>query len=224
MLNKLSLRLKLWARSRYILAGRSILRRLGLKYVKMLEYERRLDVPIPEVVTKVPVEIKPFSAEDVSNEAFRGISLTSGEDPISHDKTLSRIANGGDVCLVATVNGEVAGYAWILLKGTNYEPALEREERFAEDEGLVYQLHVFPMFRGLGIASKLNEKGLQLLKTKGYQKAWSYVEADNIPSIKSFERVGFCPAKIITCLRIFMFRKISEQAINRTYSKVRTTC
>lgn len=191
IVDSLSLKLKLWARSRYILAGRYIVGRIGLKYVKMLEYVRPLDIPIPIIQTKVPVEIKPFSAEDVNNPAFRGMRLTGGENPFSHDKTLSRIESGSDICFVATVKSELAGYIWFLLKGTNYEPDLEIEERFAEGESLAYQGFVFPKFRGLSIGTKIHEEALRYLRSKAYKRVYAFIHEDNIPSRRMFEQVGF---------------------------------
>jgi ribosomal protein S18 acetylase RimI-like enzyme len=190
------------------------MRRIGLKYVKMLEYERPLDTPIPMVETKVPVEIKPLSAKDVNNSAFQGIRLTPGENALSHDKTLSRIASGNDMCFVAMVKNELAGYVWFLLKGTNYEPDLEMEETFAEGESLAYQGFVFPKFRGLGIGPKIVEQGLRSLESKGYMRIDLFTEGNNIPAMKTAEKLGFYPVKVITCLRVFMFNRTTEQTIN----------
>ncbi|HUM44401.1 MAG TPA: GNAT family N-acetyltransferase [Fervidobacterium sp.] len=204
MLDKLNRKRKLWGRSRYILTGRSTMRRIGLKYVKMIEFERLLNFQIPEVMTKLPVKVELFSTENANSKVFSGVSLTAGEDPLSHDKTLKRVATGGELCLVAFVENRVTGYVWVLLDGTNYEPDLEMEEKFEQYEGLIYQLHVFPMFRNLGVATKLNKEGLQQLKDK----------ADNIPSIRSFKKVGFYPTRSLSCLRVFMFKSTKEHIID----------
>ncbi len=214
-LNSFTQKFKLFGRSRYILFMRHTLGRLGLRYVKMLVYGRSLDSPIPEIETTMPVMIKAFSAEDATSSVFSGIRLTSGDDPVTHDKTLSRIASGNEVCLVATVNGVAAGYGWILLHGTNYEPAIERDERFENGEPLVYQGLVFPKFRGLKIHKKLVEERLQFLRRKGCKYCWVYVQSDNVPSIQSLERLGFELVKTITFLRIFMFKRLAERILER---------
>lgn len=213
--NNLTRQLKSFSRYRYILVVRYILCRLGLKYVRMLVYGRSLDSPIPEIETRVPVHVKIFSAGDASSGVFRGVKLTSGDDPVTHDKTLSRIASGNDVCLVATVNGVAAGYAWILLHGTNYEPAIEREERFANGQSLIYQRLVFQEFRKLNIGDKLNEERLRFLREHGYKYCWIYVQSDNVPAIRSNEKVGFHLVKTITILRIFGFKRLRERAVKR---------
>jgi len=210
LIDKLHLKLTLWRRSRFILAGRRIMRRIGFKYVRMIEFVRPLDAPIPIIETKLKVEVRPFLTEDSENKIYDRICFTPGDNLPLHDKTLRRVASGNEECLVAIVNGEVAGYIWLLFIGTNYEPAIEIEETFAEGEGLVYQLNVFANYRKKYIAKKLINNGLSYFKSKGYRKCYSYVESDNMPSIKSFEGMGFHPSRVITCLRIFKFKRKKE--------------
>lgn len=207
---KLYLNRTLLSRSRFFLASRYIMRRIGFKYVKMIEFVRPLDAPIPIIETKIRVEIKPFLAEDANNKSYDRICFTQGDNSPSHDKTLSRVASGKETCLVAIVNGEVAGYVWLLFKGTNYELAIEIVENFAECDGLVYQLNVFAEFKKKYIASKLIGEGLCYFKSKGYRRCYSYVESDNLPSIKSFEKNKFSQVRVITCLRILKFKRVSE--------------
>lgn len=215
MLDKMKLRLMLWSRSRYILAARRIMGKLGLKYVRMLVYERPLDVEISQVEARVLVEIKLVSTDDMSDGKYRGVRLAAGDDPMWHNVALQRL-NNGEVCLVAMVEGGIAGYAWIYFKDTKYEPAIEREESFAKDEALIYDVAVPPNFRRNKISEKLIERGLSLGKLKGYIKAYAYVEADNVFSMKSFEAVGFYATKIITCFKVFKFKRIREHPVNRS--------
>lgn len=215
MLDKMKLRLKLWSRSRYILAARRITERLGLKYVRMLVYERSLDAEIPQVEARVPVEIKLVSTEDIKSGQYRGVRLAAGDDPMSHNVALQRL-NNGEVCLVAVAEDRIAGYSWIYFKDTKYEPAIEREESFAEDEALLYDSFVIPQFRGNRIAKKLDRERSDFVKLKNYRKARAYVEADNVVERRSIEAVGFYVTKIITCLRVFKFKRIRENPVNRS--------
>ena len=213
MLDNLSLKLKLLSRSRYILAARYVMQRIGLKYVKELVYERPLGTEIPAVKTSIPVEVRTVSTEDIQKSGlYQGIRMASGDDPMQHNEALGRICNG-NVCFVAMVENKVAGFAWLYFQKRKYEPAIEREETFRDDEALIYDTFVLSEFRRKGVGSKLNEESLRYLKSKGYKKVLVYVQADNIPSIKSFETVGFYPTKIITCLRIFKFKRITEHPV-----------
>jgi ribosomal protein S18 acetylase RimI-like enzyme len=180
----------------------------------MLVYERPLDMEIATVKTKVPVEIRTVSIEDVKSGLYEGVKLASGDESYEHNEALGRICNG-NVCFVAMVENEVAGFAWLYFRKRKYEPAIEREETFKDGEALIYDRAVFPEFRRKGIGNKLNEERLRYLKAKGYKRVLVYVEADNIPSIKSFESVVFYLTKIIIYLRIFKFKRIKEYCVNK---------
>lgn len=214
MVDRLILRLKLWSRSRYVMAARYVMSSIGLKYVRMLIYERSLDTEIPKVETKVPVEVRLVSAEDVKSGRYEGVSLASGDDPSRHDEMLRRLSNG-EICHTAIVGDEVAGFAWLYMQKTKYEADIEREESFDEDEVLFYDALVFPKFQGNRIGKKLTEQRSLFLKFKNYRKARAYVAADNVVERKSIEAVGFDPTRIITCFRVFWFKRIKERPINR---------
>jgi GNAT superfamily N-acetyltransferase len=191
------------------------MQRIGLKYIKELVYERPFDTEIATVKTKVPVEVRTVSIEDIKSGLYQGIRLASGDDePYQHDEALGRLCNG-NACFVAMVENKVAGFAWLYFQRRKYEPAIERVETFRDDEALIYATFVFPEFRRKGVGSKLNEESLRYLKSRGYKKSLVYIQADNIPSLKSFETVGFYPIKIITCLRIFKFQRIKEYSVNK---------
>lgn len=215
MLNNLSIRLKLLSHSRYILAVMYVMQRIGLKYVKELVYERPLDIEIAAVKTKVPVDVRTVSMIDIKNGLYKGIRLASGDDePYLHDEALGRLCNG-NMCFVAMVENKVAGLAWLYLQSKKYEPAIEREETFRDDEALIYATFVFPEFRRRGISSKLNEETLRYLKSRGYKKCLVYIQSNNIPSIKSFEAVGFDLTRVIILCRIFKFKRMKEYPVNK---------
>lgn len=214
MFNNLSIRLRLLFRSRYILAIMYVMQRIGLKYIRELVYERSLDAEIAAVTTKVPVKVRRVSIEDIKNGLFVGIGLASGDEPVQHNEALGRICNGG-VCFVAMIENKVAGFAWLYFQKRKYEPAVEREETFRDDEVLIYDTFVFSEFRRKGVGSKLIEGCLQYLKSKCYKRSLVYINANNVPSINSFINVGFYLTKVIICLRVFKFKRIKEYHINK---------
>lgn len=219
MIGKLKLLPKSWARSRYILAGRTMMLRIGLKYIKMMVYSRPLDTDIPVVETKVPVEVRVLvSAKDVNDRCYQGVLLASGDDPVQHNETLRRL-DQGDICVVGIVGDKVAGFVWQYSQRRKYEPAIEREEIFDEDEVLLYDALVFPEFRGKRVNTKLLETLLFFVKFKNYLKARTYVQAHNVAQRKTFERLGLYPVKVITCLRVFKFKSIKEHLVSRRAPK-----
>lgn len=206
MLKNLVIRLKLLSRSPYILAALYIMEKLGFKYVNELVYERPLNTEIGALNTKIPVEVRALSMEDVKNDLFECIRLASGDDPVQHNEALGRICNGGK-CYVAVTDGKVAGFAWLNFLKRKYEPAIERVETFRDDEALIYDTFVLFEFRGKGVGSKLNEVCLQCLRSYGYKRSLVYINSNNIPSINSFENVGFRMTKAIKYFKILNFRK-----------------
>ena len=214
MFEKLKLRVKLQACSRYVLVARKTMEGLiRLKYVKMLFIERLLDAEIPRIETSVPVKIRVVSAEDVKTGYYPGVRLTSGDDPSHHGEALRRLGEG-DVCLVAMIGDKVAGFAWLYMQERKYEQAIETEITLADKESLLYDRLVFSEFRKKGIGEKLNEERLRFLKSKGFKKALGYVLTNNIYSIKSLEAVGFYPTKIITCFKVFKFKRRREYPVS----------
>lgn len=214
MLNELKLRLKLWARSRYILTAKSMIERVGFKYIKMLVYEQPLDKEIPKVETRVPVEIKLISASDVINGRYQGIPLAAGDDPLQHNRTLSRLSNG-DIGFAAMVGDRVAGFAWLYMQKTKYEQIIEREITFGDDESMIYDGQVLPEFRRNNIVQKISEEMRHFLKSRDFKNLCIYVEADNIPTIKACDRQGYYLIKVITYLKAFGLKRIREYPVNR---------
>lgn len=210
----LDIKLKLLSRTRYILVARYILSRVGLKYEKGIVYERPLDIEIPEVKIKTPIDVNLVSIDEINSGKYSGIKLASGDDSATHRKALERLGSG-DVCFIAKVDDIVLGFAWLYFGRSKYEEAYEMELTFSDDEALMYDREVFKEFRRSGVGNKLNEERLRYLKYKNYKKALVLIKFDNIPSIKSFERFGFEPIKYIILKRIFFISRAGERIIMR---------
>jgi GNAT superfamily N-acetyltransferase len=194
------LRLKLWARSYFIMALRWRLREIGIKNVKAIIYKRDLG-------GEIPVEIKLVSASDVINGRYSLGSIATGDDPVHHGVVLSRF-NDGQACLAAMVADKVVGYCWMYPE-KRYLELIEREEHFA-DGGQIGDGLVLPKYRGQGIYERLVEETLHFMKLKGFSKAYVYPEADNIRVTQALEALGFSPVKSIACLRVFRFMRVRE--------------
>lgn len=209
MLGNIDLKLKLWARSRYVLAAREMMRGIGLKYVKLLVYERTLDKEIIPVSTKVPVEVKLLTATDVRGGHYTGVRLASGDDLTSHDETLRRL-DSGDVCFVSVLGNKVAAVSWIYLHESKYESIVDREMRIADDGCLVYDAYTWPELRHNGLIEKTTEQILMFVKSIGLSKVCAYMESDNVGSIKTAEAFGCSCSGDVTYLRIFGFKRVKE--------------
>lgn len=88
-------------------------------------------------------------------------------------------------------------------EGKNHDPdgwiAAFAQDKFAgfaiaieqHNNGLVAEIGVAPHFRKRGIGTWLSIKALQRLKDRGFKQAFLGVDAQNIPAIKLYEKLGF---------------------------------
>ncbi|BBF99313.1 MULTISPECIES: mycothiol synthase [Pseudonocardia] len=88
-----------------------------------------------------------------------------------------------DGFLIATdPSGTLLGYHW-----TKVHPATGDEPAMGE----VYVLGVDPAAHGRGLGRVLTLAGLQYLRDRGLGTVLLYVEADNTPAVRVYERLGF---------------------------------
>lgn len=200
---------KLATRSKYILSIRYLIRRLGVKYVREVIYERLLSDEISNYETLIPLDI--IIVEKASFFQPNGIPIAS-EDNKSNKESISRLKKG-DVCIIGLSNKKIVGYTWICFQKMKYEPVIEYTSFFHDNEALIYDTFVFPEFRKKKIALKLIESGLRYMYLKGYKKSFVHIQWDNVPSVKSFEALGFHPIKLVIYLRVFTFKKIKQSYI-----------
>ena len=60
-----------------------------------------------------------------------------------------------------------------------------------ENMGEIYAIAVDPDFHGQGIGAPLTISGLHYLANKGISLGMLYVESDNLPAIRIYEKIGF---------------------------------
>ena len=59
------------------------------------------------------------------------------------------------------------------------------------EEGTIYYIGVLPEYRGLGFASDFLSKGTHTLQTVGIWRVCCDTDANNVPMISAFQRVGY---------------------------------
>ncbi|MBB5117930.1 mycothiol acetyltransferase [Streptomyces eurocidicus] len=79
---------------------------------------------------------------------------------------------------LAEKDGEIVGFHWTKVHA-------------AEGLGEVYVLGVRPGFQGGGLGKSLTTLGLRHLAAQGLPTAMLYVDADNLPAVAVYERLGF---------------------------------
>jgi mycothiol synthase len=81
-------------------------------------------------------------------------------------------------------DGRLAGFCWTKLHPA--DPALGDPPM-----GEIYAVAVDPDFHGQGIGGPLTLAGLQWLADQGMRVGMLYVESDNHPAVRTYERIGF---------------------------------
>ena len=89
-------------------------------------------------------------------------------------------------------DGELLGFCWTTVHD-DAEPVL----------GEIYVIAVDPSAHGQGLGGPMTRAGLDHLSSKGFTVGMLYVESDNLPANRTYERIGF-------------FRHHTDRAYRRT--------
>ncbi len=164
---------------------------------KILEYP--LSDPLPEIAPKIDLVIRPFEFNDL--EKVKNLNRPS------EAKQCERHLNNGHRGLVATYQGEVAGYAW---GGPEMKPKLEKiPVQLSPGDVLCTDVFTVPSFRRKGIQTALSLARFQLFKELGFQNAVCYIEARNTPSLVVWQKkLGAKITGKIDFLRILSWYRI----------------
>nr|WP_255426824.1 mycothiol synthase [Pseudonocardia sp. C8] len=172
-------------------AAKALAERRGYRRDRVLWQMRRpLGDPLPEVELPDGVTLRAFvpGRDDeeflrVNNAAFdwhpeqggwtgRELAARQAEDWFDADGFLLATDRGGTLL----------GYHW-----TKVHPATADEPAAGE----VYVLGVDPAAHGRGLGRVLTLAGLHHLRDRGLGTVLLYVEADNAPAVRVYERLGF---------------------------------
>ncbi len=96
----------------------------------------------------------------------------------------TQLDNPDVIVLVAERGGEVIGYTYSGVEGTDYM-------ELRGPAGVVYDIVVDPAHRGRGVGRMLMEATLQALKARGSPQVVLSTAERNEPAQRLFERVGF---------------------------------
>jgi mycothiol synthase len=164
---------------------------LGLERVRLLQQMRR---PLPlsesELAGTPSVYLRAFQIEDddagllrVNNRAFAWHPDQSGWDSERlHAQTRLPEFDPRLLLIHEGESGAIDGFCW-----TKIHPATQTEPACGE----IYVIAADPDTHGTGLGRALTVGGLKLLSAHGLQVGMLYVESDNEPAIKLYDRLGF---------------------------------
>ena len=144
--------------------------------------------PLPAAPTDLAV--RPFTPADagaflaVNNRAFHWHPEQGG---MTHEGLTARMDEpwfDADGFLLHERDGRLAGFCWTKIHSG--DPATADPPR-----GEIYAIAIDPDVHGLGLGAPMTLAGLGWLAAQGLAIGMLYVESDNRPAVRTYERIGF---------------------------------
>ncbi len=109
-------------------------------------------------------------------------------------------------------DNDVLGYIWYATKLDTKFPYIHHDLKFlnislGDKEAYLFDMHLISEERGKSIAVTFMSNALYKLKEKGYQKAYGYFLADNIPALWVHRLVGYKELDRLLLHKLLFIRK-----------------
>lgn len=155
---------------------------------RMREHRALHQMRCPLPVDIEPVPTRPFEPGDldelvrVNNRAFASHPDQGGQTPATVGETMRQPWFRPDGLRVYTEADRMAGFCW-----TKIHPSPPAPTPLGE----IFVICIDPDFHGRGLGQPMTAAGLDWLHGQGLTMGMLYVEADNVPAVKTYERLGF---------------------------------
>jgi GNAT superfamily N-acetyltransferase len=111
----------------------------------------------------------------------------------------------GEEVVIGTMDGRIAAFAWVQ-RGTA-EGFPTYYGRLFERDARILRVGVVPRFRRRGLNSAMMHVLLERLLAEGFRRVFAESHKYNLPSVRTFLRVGFRPVGSITVLTLPLERE-----------------
>lgn len=170
---------------------------LPYRHIKYLVFFRSLHEPLPDIKSKIALEIRQFRSSDRE--------FVSQMNRPSEANLCARRLSSGHKGFIAFHNGQLAGYAWGC---GEINPRIERV-RPKLDTGDVLCVDAFTSsdFRNKGVQTALTLARFNLFREQGFHRAVANIEIDNFPSQAVWKKLGSYVVGRLDFRRIGTLRK-----------------
>jgi len=156
-------------------------------------------IDIPEVIPRIPCEIEILKPQEYLRLAeIRTVSDKKMDQFLQRDKR-------GDLCFVATHNGQMLSYAWLQTSGIHPIQPAGRSLPVKAGEAWLFDGGTAVWARGNNVYSFLLNSMFRYLQTQAFNCAWGYTTRSNIASQKGIVKAGFKLTARLYCLEFAGF-------------------
>jgi ribosomal protein S18 acetylase RimI-like enzyme len=188
-------------RQRVRFAIENVLGRSDLVFSATPQSFARANVPAgPDLQLHIVTDVAGFApfAAGFELEYYRGYA-----------KTWCAPLARGEQAAVGTINGRVASIAWLQL-GTKAGYPTYYDSRMFEHEARILRVGVVPSFRRQRVNVAAMHGLLQRLFAAGMQRVFVECRKTNVPSLRTFVRVGFAPVGILRVVDVLGIRRLAR--------------
>lgn len=143
-----------------------------------------------------PIESRDFRPDDdlealrtVNNRAFASHPDQGSQTTESLLATMAEPWFRPEGLRIHEREGRVAGFCWTKIHAARSR--FTKPEETSSPLGEIYVIGVDPDFHGQGLGAPMTAAGLHWMQNQGLEIGMLYVEADNVPAVKTYERLGF---------------------------------
>ena len=145
--------------------------------------ERQIPDPVVHLESRVPCTIRLATLSDVD-----GLAAVSFE---KREAVRAALASPLDRCFIAEQRGRVLAFQWMRIGESDLHIVpLEQAIHLRKDEAYLYNCRAMRAFRGHSIIPAIEVEVFRWLAEHRFTKLYTDIRSDNLPSLKTFEKLG----------------------------------
>lgn len=118
--------------------------------------------------------------------------------------------NSGYILFIVVFNNEIIGDIWCAVPRKHGSLPVHPDLNFlriqaGEKDVYMFDMYIFPKYRGNAISNYLMKKALFVLKEQGYSRVYGYYESDNLPAMWAHRVCGYKEMDKIIRRRILFY-------------------